>query len=493
VRESTELTNRRDRESAHADRRHELRAFFADDRVETCIAVLILISVSFTLTELALSPDPPDGLVVVNYIITVLFAIELSLRFYAVSNREAFVSPFLRRWWLDLLAVFPALLIPLIDLLIPIRGLRILRLFRLTRLGRLFSSAQHFLPYIVRRGAVPVTIVSAASFVTVLVGTALIVSFERGTNEEYDSIGEAFWFSLYSLFAGEPVPGVPQTTEAKIATVFVMLMSLLVFAAFIGAISAYMIEYLQKEEAQVDRHALENHIILCGLGEVGYRTLQSLIRLKQDVIVIEKDGDAEFIELARSLHVPVIIDDIRKPDLLMDFRVDRARAVVAVTDDDLTNLEIALDARNANPDIRVVLRIFDKRLGDKVAEGFDIQVAFSASALAAPSFAAAAIDRSVRGSLEVGDRLYIHCDFEVPQESELAGKVVSEVRDRYEVHTLMIRDPTSGTDYAPAFDTPLPGGAIISVVGPFDQIATLTEDFGITADLVKKASDTLEN
>jgi len=31
------------------------------------------------------------------------------------------------------------------------------------------------------------------------------------------------------------------------------------------------------------------------------------------------------------------------------------------------------------------------------------------------------------------------------------------------------------------------------VVGPFDQIATLKEDFGITADLVKKASDTLEN
>ncbi|MGI9642075.1 MAG: NAD-binding protein [Acidimicrobiia bacterium] len=473
------------RTGEETDYRLRLRRLFADARVELAIAVLILISISLMLAELLLSPDPPLGLVATSYAITVLFAVELSLRFVAVSDRENFVRPYFRRWWIDLLAVFPALLIPVVALLTPVRALRLLRFFRLLRLGRLFSSARYFLPHVVRRGAVHFSIVTAASLTTVVVATALIVSFERGTNDEYDSVGEAFWFSLYSLLAGEPVPGVPQTTEARIAAVLVMLMSLLVFAAFIGAVSAYMVDYLQKEGGHVTDATLEDHIILCGLSQLGYRTLESLLRLKQNVVVVEGQEDSEFVDMARDLNVPVVIDSARKPNLLEDFHVDRARAVIACTDDDLTNLEIALDARHLNPDVRIVLRLFDKRLGDKMAEALDIQVAFSSSSLAAPSFAAAAIDRSVQGSLDVGERLYIHCEFEIPEASPLAGRTVSEVRNEYEVHTLMLNDTEFGQQYAPTFDSPLPGGAIISVVGPFDQVALLKEHCGITADLVR--------
>ncbi len=484
----TTVTRRSDRGSLSSlDRvRTRLDHLFSHRLTDLTIGILILVSVTLTLAELSMTESARflPAVERTNLAISLLFAVELTLRFVAESGRHRFVRGYFRRWWLDLLAVFPALIL---DGFALFRGLRTLRYLRLFRMGRLFSGVRNVLPYVVRKGAINLVLLSVTLFLAVAVGTALVLSFERQSSQELDSFGDAFWFSLYSLFAGEPVvPSAPSTTGGRIASVALIFMGLLVFAAFIGTVSALMVERLQREDdgmRQIDD--LENHVILCGMGQVGYRTLQVLRRLDQKVVVIERDENSEFVDLARAAKVPVIVDDVRKAAVLAAAGLQRARAVIAATNDDLTNLEIALDARHDRPDVRVVMRFFDPRLAEKVAEGFDIQVALSSSALAAPAFAAAAVDRSVRGSLEVGDRVYIHSEFEVPAESSLAGRTVSEIRDDYEVHTLMYRDRDGETHWAPRFDLPLPGGATVVVVGPFDKVALLKEDCGITQDLVR--------
>lgn len=233
---------------------------------------------------------------------------------------------------------------------------------------------------------------------------------------------------------------------------------------------------------------MEDHIILCGLGQVGYRILQVLIKLHQRVLVIERKDDSEFVDLARDAKVPVIIEDVRKQGVLEKAGVARARAVMAVTDEDITNLEVALDARHIRPDIRVVLRLFDERLAAKVQEGFNIQVAFSSSALAAPSFAAAAIDRSVMGSLEIEDRVYIQSEFEVPPGSALAGQKVGDIHRDYEIHTVRIRGEQDGDHWTPTHSHRIPGGAEIVVVGPFERVEELKRVCHLTDDLVRAAT-----
>jgi len=76
--------------------------------------------------------------------------------------------------------------------------------------------------------------------------------------------------------------------------------------------------------------------------------------------------------------------------MLEKAQVKRASAIVACTADDLTNLAVALEAREFNPDMKVVLRMFDADLAARVQNGVQIHAAFSTTALAAPSFAAAA-------------------------------------------------------------------------------------------------------
>ncbi len=477
-----------ERDGAPTGFRLSVNRFFANRTVEVTIGVLILISVTLTLVEMVMPPQSPrlSAIELVNYAITVVFAIELTLRFVAASLDDDFVGPFMRRWWLDLLAVFPALiLLPGFALL---RGFRILRFVRLLRFGRLFSSAPRFLPYVVREGAFHFVFVTGALLATVTVGTAIILSLERSANPEITSIWDAFWFSLYSIFAGEPIPDLPETVGGRIASVILMFAGILVVAAFIGTVSALMVDRLQREgrHMRVGKE-MQNHVILCGLGQVGFRVLEVLIGLNQRVVVLESDSSSAFIERAKEMGADVHVEDVRKANALNDAGLERARAVIACTNDDLTNLEVALDARSMRSDIRVVLRLFDERLAGKVAEGFNIQVALSESALAAPAFAAAAVDRSVEGSLDVNGRVYIHSEFQVPPNSELAGMTVSELRDQYEVHTLSFEGPDGMHHWSPPFDHTIEGGVNIAIVGPFDKVAELKEECGVSQDLVRAA------
>jgi Trk K+ transport system NAD-binding subunit len=60
----------------------------------------------------------------------------------------------------------------------------------------------------------------------------------------------------------------------------------------------------------------------------------------------------------------------------------------------MTNLQIALRARALNPVIQVVIRIFDDQLSEHIRQTFGYNVAvYSTSALAAPTFVAAALNQ----------------------------------------------------------------------------------------------------
>ena len=147
---------------------------------------------------------------------------------------------------------------------------------------------------------------------------------------------------------------------------------------------------------------MSHYVILCGLGKLGLRVLQELIRLGEDVIVLESDPNSPNLAYARNHDVPVRIGSHRVENILIELNVESAKSIILATDDDLANLEFALDARKAKPSIRVVLRMFDQEMATKVRDAFDIHLAFSTSTLAAPLFATSSSDSSIVNSLLCG-------------------------------------------------------------------------------------------
>ncbi len=200
-------------------------------------------------------------------------------------------------------------------------------------------------------------------------------------------------------------------------------------ATVFGVITDYLVRSRFEEVFGFRGRKMRGHIILCGLGNVGIRVLEQLHRLGEQVIVIEKDEQGRFIEMGKTLKVPIIHGDMRAPGLLEQAHIMDAKAVIAAAQDDMANIEAALNARAVRPDIRVVVRIFDTNLARKLEGIFGFKSVFSTSALAAPGFAMAAIDPGVVSSFYVGDALMTNVELVVAKGSRLEGMSTEELRD----------------------------------------------------------------
>ena len=215
-----------------------------------------------------------------------------------------------------------------------------------------------------------------------------------------------------------------------------------------------------------------NHVIVVGLGKLGYRVVQQLLEFGQDVVAVELDPNKPFIPLVRDLGVPVIVTDARRGDALVSAGIDRASSIVCCTQDDLANLDIALDARERQPDIKIVLRMFDADLARKVERGFGIHTAFSTSGLAAPAFAAAATRAHIEYSFYVDDQLLHVAQVTIEPDSPLAGQTVEQVERRYNLTVVMHRQPEE-QHLHPRSDEVLGEGDGIVVVASLETLGQL--------------------
>jgi len=136
----------------------------------------------------------------------------------------------------------------------------------------------------------------------------------------------------------------------------------------------------------------------------------------------------------------VLIADANYLDSLRALSVDRARAVVAATSDDLANLEAALAARELNPDARVITRLFDQDLAERAQEQLHITQCQSVSALATPAFVAAALGEGVLSIIERRRRLWLLAEATIRHECDADGQSVRQLEADGDLRVLALRE-----------------------------------------------------
>ncbi len=230
-----------------------------------------------------------------------------------------------------------------------------------------------------------------------------------------------------------------------------------------------------KEWFIVLAQTLEDHVIVCGAGRVGFRLFEQFQKLGVPMVVIERKADAPFVTAIRDAGVPVLIEDVRSSRALEQCNLARARAIVCATDDDLANLNIALDARRLKPGIRVVMRLFDDDLVQKTREAFEVE-AFSTSALAAPALAVAALDARIQNSFEVGGRLMVIAEW--PAGSALAGRTVGELHQSERLTVLHLVRVGGASIFEPDDREPLTTGDRVTVQATLEAWQVFQEKLG---------------
>src|SRR5262245_31234363 len=105
--------------------------------------------------------------------------------------------------------------------------------------------------------------------------------------------------------------------------------------------------------------SVEAPIVLCGLGRMGTRILEYLHAANLPVVVIDNRCSPDDPRLQGMRLVP---GDCRQRSVLEAAGVANARGVLILTNDDLLNISTTLMVRAINPDVRVVLRMFNQNL-----------------------------------------------------------------------------------------------------------------------------------
>ena len=99
-----------------------------------------------------------------------------------------------------------------------------------------------------------------------------------------------------------------------------------------------------------------NHVIVVGLGQVGLRLCLLLRELGQPVIAIESNRDADYVARAKERGLPVVIGRGGSLELLRRVSTNRARALAAVTSEEIENIAIVVAALSCRADLRTLLR-----------------------------------------------------------------------------------------------------------------------------------------
>ncbi len=211
---------------------------------------------------------------------------------------------------------------------------------------------------------------------------------------------------------------VHQQTWLRLFAIMLMFAGVLVTAVLVAFMADLLLSrrFAYSAGRRRARH-LRNHVIVVGLGSFGIRVVSDLAAAGHDVAVIERDTNNRFLSTADELDVPVIFGDATLRQTLESARVDHARAVAVLTQDDMVNIETGIVLREmlgprvmpevVRPDVPLVLRVYDRALGAAVAQRFGFENVRSTVELAAPWFIGAAMGLQVLGTFSIGQRSFM--------------------------------------------------------------------------------------
>ncbi len=289
--------------------------------------------------------------------------------------------------------------------------------------------------------------------------------------------GEALYATLMLVFLN-PTLDFPQASLVRPVFFIVPIVGVGIFteAVIRFGILLFAKSYREEEWQKVMASTYRNHMVVVGIGRVGYRVAEELLNAGEEIVAVTLADDEESAYLIRKLRdrsVPVIVDDARRTEVLKEAQIDKAKCLLICTGNDLTNIEIALTAREVNPNLRIVMRLFSDALAERAQKFLGVQVALSTSAIAAPAMVAAAVSQTIAHAFYVGEHLFHVAEINLDEGNPLVGLTIGELEQRHSLSVVLLRRPNGELVHHPPADLRLQPDDTLVLVGTPEQIASL--------------------
>lgn len=173
---------------------------------------------------------------------------------------------------------------------------------------------------------------------------------------------------------------------SKIVGSIIMMLAVTGTAIIFALVSDSIIR--RRRELSMGRTSYKGHghVLVVGGGSVGFNVIKQLLDMGEKPVILDKTLDGRYSQHIVDLGVPYLVGNAKDEQNLYRAGLGQCKALICVTQDDLTNLEVGLDARTSRPDLRVVLRIYDQNLANNLKDAAAIKYTLSMSNIAAEEF-----------------------------------------------------------------------------------------------------------
>lgn len=308
-------------------------------------------------------------------------------------------------------------------------------------------------------------------FTVATVGGGFLYDFiARLNNEPVGSLAESIYIVLIAAFLQPPTRDFPHHIVLQVFHFFMPVIGVVLLAQGLADFGSLLFNRRAraKEWEMAVASTLKNHIVIIGLGHLGYRVARTLHGMGKQIAAIEQNPNVDTLNGARKLRIPVINDNATRPSALEGANIKKARTIILASQNDAMNLQIALKARGMNPNIQVVIRIFDEDFAHSLQEQFGF-IALSATEMAAPVFAAAAAGVDVTNPISVEGQLLSLARLTIAKDAVFVNQTVGAVENRYKVNIVLLRHEHE-SHMPPKDNSQVFAGDVIAVLGGPEQL-----------------------
>jgi voltage-gated potassium channel len=214
----------------------------------------------------------------------------------------------------------------------------------------------------------------------------------------------------------------------------------------------------------------ENPVLVIGGGKVGRATTRAL--KTREVAVHQVERDPQLQGPLSAIADRVFTGDAAVLDVVMEAGLAKAPSVVLTTNDDATNIFLAVYCRRLNPDTRIVSRITHERNLEAIHRaGADFVLSYST--LAVTSLLSLVHGREL---VLVGEGVDL---FVEPVPEKVAGRTLGEsaIGSRTGLNVIAVQKP-DGPVVNPTSETELASGFELVVLGSAEHLAEFRKTFG---------------
>lgn len=261
---------------------------------------------------------------------------------------------------IDLLAILPAYR--------PLRFLRIFLLFRLLKILRYTSAIKEFSSVFEERKFELFTLALLVVLVIFFGSTVMFVYEGNGENERLKDYFDAVYWAVITATTVGYGDIVPVTIEGKFATAILVIAGILTIAFSTSIVTTSLverIELIKQSRVENEVQKLKSFTIICGYKNISKYLVEELRKQNKKILVIE-DNEEKIVK-AKNSGILAINGDATDTDFLKKIGVGQnVETIIALEEDDATNLSIVLGARMLDANIQIIASVNESQVENKL-------------------------------------------------------------------------------------------------------------------------------